>query len=262
VARYIVYLMLIANVLYLGWNLSGGKSVAQNEQSFPSIPDGVRTLVMLQELAGDRIPVTGRKDSTETDNQAVQQTDNKEGSMADRYEGQEPVREIATLLASTDQPDSHPVYVCKALGPFDEFAAAETVSDRLVSMGLNPMLRSEDSRVVDDYWVYLPGKGRQYSHEVIQQLKAKNINDYYVYDSDDYLISLGTFRRMGHAEKQLAMLQQMGLDAVLEKRYKTRMEYWLEMPVAEKYDVQLDSIAMETSGLEIKTNSCVLLAAR
>jgi len=260
--RYIVYLLLIANVLYLGLNLSQGKTVAQNEQSFPPIPDGVHTLVMLQKIAGNKIPVTGREDNTETDNQAVQQTDNQEDSTANIHEGQETGGENAAVLAQTEQSEIHPAHVCKALGPFDEFAAAETVSDRLVDMGLIPMLRSEDSRVVDDYWVYLPGKGRQYSHEVIQQLKAKNINDYYVYDSDDYLISLGTFRRMGHAEKQLAMLRQMGLDAVLEKRYKTRMEYWLEMPVAEKYDVQLDSIAMETSGLEIKTNSCVLLAAR
>jgi len=260
--RYIVYLLLIANVLYLGLNLSQGKTVAQIEQSFPTIPDGVHTLVMLQELAGDKIPVTGREDSTETDNQAVQQTDNQEGSTADMYEGQATDGENATVLAQTEQSESHPALVCKALGPFDEFAAAETASDRLVSMGLIPMLRSEDSRVVDDYWVYLPGKGSQYSHEVIQQLMANNINDYYVYDSYNYLISLGTFRRIDLAEKQLAMLLQMGLDAVLEKRYKTQVEHWLEISVEEKYDMQLEKIAMETPGLQINTNSCMSLAAR
>ncbi len=260
--RYIVYLLLIANAVFLGWNLSQGKTVAQKEQSLPPIPDGVRTLVMLQELAGNKIPVTGREDSAQTDNQAVQQTDNQEGSTSDMNEGQETASESAALLASTEQPDTHPAHVCKALGPFDEFATAETVSDHLVSMGLIPMLRSEDSRAVDDYWVYLPGKGRQYSQKVIQQLKANNISDYYVYDSDNYLISLGTFKRIGLAEKQLTILRQMGLDAVLEKRYKTRMEHWLEMSVEAKYNMQLERIAMETPGLQINTNSCMSLAAR
>jgi hypothetical protein len=260
--RYIVYLLLIANVLYLGWNLSQGKTVAQNEQTFPPIPDGVHTLVMLQEIAGNKIPVSGREDSTETDNQAVQQTDNQEDSTADMHEGQETASENAAVLAQTEQTDLRPAHVCKELWTFDEFVAAETVSDRLVGMGLMPMQRSEDNNVVDDYWVYLPGKGRQYSRDVIQQLKAKNISDYYVYDSDDYLISLGTFRRIDLAEKQLALLRQMGFDAVLEKRYKTREEHWLEMPVEEKYDVQLENIAMDTPGLQINTDSCMSLAAR
>jgi len=260
--RYIVYLLLIANAVFLGWNLSQGKTVAQMEQSFPPIPDGVRTLVMLQELAGDKILLTGREESTETENQAAQQTDNQEDSTADVFEGQETTGISAALLASTEQPYTRPAYVCKTLGPFDEFATAETVSDHLVSMGLIPMLRSEDCRVVDDYWVYLPGKGRKYSQKVIQQLKANNINDYYVYDSDNYLISLGTFRIPGLAEKQLAILQQMGLEAVLDKRYKTQVEHWLEIPVEEKYDMQLEKIAMETPGLQINSNSCMSLAAR
>jgi hypothetical protein len=129
-------------------------------------------------------------------------------------------------------------------------------------MGLFPVLRSVDSRVVDDYWVYLPGKGRQYSRKVIQQLKSKKINDYYVFDSDDYLISLGIFRKIGLAEKRQTMLRQMGLDAVLVMRSRTQVEHWLEMSIEGKYDEQLKSIAMETPGLQINTSSCASLAAQ
>ena len=260
--RHIVYLLLIANVLYLGWNLSQDKAAAQMQPSLPPIPDGVPTLVMLRELADNEMPVTGREDSAETDKQADVRAGYQESSTTEIFEGQETGSENDPFLASTEKPDSRPARVCKALGPFDEFAAVETVSDRLVSMGLIPMLRSEDSRVLDDYWIYLPGKGRQYSQKIVQQLKAENINDYYVYDTDDYLISLGTFRSIGLAEKQLANFRQMGLDAVLEKRYKTRVEHWLELSVEEKFDTQLENIAMETPGLQLNTSSCMSLAAR
>lgn len=260
--RHIVYLLLIANVLYLGWNLPQGMTVDPNEQSYPPIPDGVPILVMLREMAGNESPVTGREDSAETDKQADVRAGYQESSTAEIFEGQTTGSENAPFLASTEKPDSRPARVCKALGPFDEFAAAETVSDRLVSMGLIPMLRSEDSRVVDDYWIYLPGKGRQYSQKIVQQLKAENIHDYYVYDSDDYLISLGTFRKIGLAESQLANFRRMGLDAVLEKRYKTRVEHWLEIFVEKKYDTQLENFAMKTPGLQINTTSCMSLAAR
>jgi hypothetical protein len=252
--RHIVYLLLIANVLYLGWNLSQGKTVDPNEQSLPPILDGVPTLVMLQELAGKKTPVIGGGKSTITDHQ--------ESSTADMHEKEKINSTNSAALPSTEQPYSHPAHVCKTLGPFDELAEAQTVSDRLVSMGLIPMLRSEDNRVVDDYWIYLPGKGRQYSQKIVQQLQAENVNDYYVYDSDNYLISLGTFRKIGLAKNQLEIFRQMGLDAVLKKRYKTRVEQWLEIPVEEKNDMQLKSIAMETPGLQLNTSSCMSLAAR
>jgi hypothetical protein len=260
--RHIVYLLLIANVLYLGWNLSQGKTVDQEQSSLPPIPDGVPTLVMLQELAGNEIPVTNREDSSGTDKQADVKTDYQESTTAEIFEKQEINGGNAAIIVQTEQPDSRPARVCKALGPFEEFAAAETVSDRLASMGLFPMLRTEDSRVVDDYWIYLPGKGRKFSQKVIQQLRAENINDYYVYDTDDYLISLGAFRKIDLAERQLANFRQMGLEAVLEERYKTRVEHWLEISVEEKYDMPLENIAMETPGLQLNTSSCMSLAAR
>ena len=252
--RHVLYLLLIANVLYLGWNMSQGMTVAQKQPSLPPIPDGVHTLVMLQEIAGNLIPATRSEKSAGTDNQ--------ESSYSDMQQEQKTDSKNAAVFASPEQPGSRPAHACKVLGPFDEFAAAETVSDHLVSMGLIPMLRSEDSRIVDDYWVYLPGKGRQYSQKIVQQLKAENINDYYVYDTDDYLISLGTFRRIGLAEKQVENFRQMGLDAVIEKRYKTRMEHWLEISVEEQDEILLDRIAMKTPGLHINTSSCMSLASR
>lgn len=253
--RYIVYLLLVANVLYPGWNLFRGNSAAQSRQTVPTVPAGVHSLVMLHEREVHKVQGMAREDGAETDKPA--------GAAADRDARREPGLESAAVLAQVEQTDLRPVPVCKALGPFEEFDRAETVSGHLAGMGLNPMLRSIDSRVLDDYWVYVPGKGRQYAREVIRQLKTGNIDDYYVFDANDYLISLGTFRNIGLAERKLEILRQLGLDAVLEKRYKTRAQHWLELPVEEEQDDELlRMIAMKTPGLQINTNSCLSLSAR
>ena len=83
-----------------------------------------------------------------------------------------------------------------------------------------------------------------------------------MYESKDYLVSLGTFSRVDLAEKQRAMLQQMGINALIEERYKSRVEHWLEMYAERKDDKRLENIAMETPGLRIKTKSCMSLASR
>jgi hypothetical protein len=200
--------------------------------------------------------------ATQSDRDEGVETDKKEIGTADMDEGRDTERRNAAVIAHAELPDSHQAHICKALGPFDKFSAADTVSDHLVRMGLIPMLRSVDSQIVDDYWVYLPGKGRQYSVEVIQKLTEKKINDYYVFDSKNYLISLGKFKRVDLAERQRAMLQQMGIDAQIDKRYKSHVEHWLEIYAEGKYDERLENIVMETPGLQIKTESCMSLASR
>ena len=42
--RYIIYLLVVANVLYLGWNLSQGETIVQAKQSLPAIPEGAKNL--------------------------------------------------------------------------------------------------------------------------------------------------------------------------------------------------------------------------
>lgn len=218
------------------------------------MPASVHSLVMLNERARNTPP--------QIDTEAHVETVKKNVATGSMHDEQEAERATTSVIAQTDPSDSRHAHLCKALGPFDESAAAKSVSERLLRMGLISMLRSVDSRVVDDYWVYSPGKGQQYSAEVIQKLKDKNISDYYVYESKDYLVSLGTFKRIGLAEKQQAILQQMGIDALIEKRYKSSVEHWLEMYTEGKNDERLENIAMDTPGLRIKTESCMSLASR
>ena len=252
--RYIMYLLLSANILYAGWNLQPDKTVDQTQLSLLPIRTSVHSLVMLKERAGNT-PI-------QTDREEGMETNKKKSASVDSDEVPDTERGNTVVIAHEEFPDPRQAHICEALGPFDKFSEAETVSDRLVRMGLIPMLRSVDSQIVDDYWVYLLGKGRQYSVEVIQKLTELKINDYYVYDSKNYLISLGTFKRVDLAERQRAMLQQIGIDALIEERYKSHVEHWLEMYAEGKYDERLENIAMGTPGLQIKSEFCMSLASR
>jgi hypothetical protein len=160
-------------------------------------------------------------------------------------------RENATVTAQTEPPNSRHGHVCKTLDHFDRYGAAGTVSDSTVSTGLNTMSCSEDGEFGDDYRVYLAGKGRECSREVIQKQKDGKINDYYVYESKNYLMSLGAFKNRDLAEKRTAMLQQMGLDSIFEKRYKAPDKDRRQMYLEGTYDESLRNIGTQTAGVQI-----------
>jgi hypothetical protein len=222
--RHIVYLLLIANLLFFAWNHFHAQTVQESVQSLPPLPAGVRTLVTLQEHA--------RNEASETlDGQAIE------------------------ALTQAQPPGALSESRCRALGPFRERDEVKAITDRLGDSGLDPVLRSVENRVENGYWVYLSGKDKEHAREMVKQLQDHNDNEYYV--GMGYFISLGTFRDIKRAEIRLADLREKGFDkAILEQRYKTRVEYWLEMPVPAAGVELLDSLIKENPGLEVHAVSC------
>jgi hypothetical protein len=221
--RYLVYLLLAANVVYFGWSLFQGPETVAERHALPPLPDGARRLITLQE----------------------------------RDSGQAPELDAARLdtLTATQPPGAVASPVCKALGPFTVRAELEAVAGRLSDIGLEPAQRTTKSREKNGFWVYLPTMERDQSREVVQQLKDRNDDDYYV--GKDYFIALGTFRDIDRAELRLAEVRQYGLDAILEPRNDTREVYWLELPDGGVAAAELAAIRAENPGLELHTLSCL-----
>ena len=48
--RHLVYLLLVANLIYLGWNLFPGQSVGEPINVLPPVPEGAKSLVTLKEM--------------------------------------------------------------------------------------------------------------------------------------------------------------------------------------------------------------------
>ncbi len=219
--RHIAYLLLVGNILYLGWNLFQSQSVDDTVAAVPALPDGVYRLVTLQERS---------RDTSSGD--------------ADRIEA----------LTRAEPPSSLGVANCKAFGPFAAKADVKPVIERLAGMGLDPILHAVDSQVDNGYWIYLPGKGRDGARDIVSQLQAKGDKEYFV--GKDHVVSLGTFGGIERARVRMDELQKMGFDAVLEQRFKARQVFWLEMPAGQASGELLSLLGAEYPGLEVHTLSC------
>ena len=222
--RHIVYLLLVANMLFFAWNQFQAQTAQESEQSLPPLPAGVRTLVTLQEHA--------RNEESETQGgQAIE------------------------ALTQAQPPGALSASRCRAIGPFREQDEVKAVADRLGDSGLDPVLRSVENRVENGYWVYLSGKDKEHAREMVKQLQEYDDNEYYV--GMGYFISLGTFKDIKRARIRLEDLREKGFDeAILEQRYRTRVEYWLELPENAAGVGLLDSLTGEYSGLEVHAVSC------
>lgn len=260
--RYILYLLVASNVLYLGWNLVPGRVGKTDEQPIAPVPDGMRTLVLLEESVKSGVSgmdmIGANKALMEEKPTAVDEA----GAISEEKIGQVSDKEDDDLLAGVELSPLRPVNACKILGPFDEPADAKNIIGKLSSMGFEPVVRPKESKVFRDYWVYLPGKGRKQARKAVRLMQEKKIRDFYVYNDNNYLVSLGTFKTVKRVEKRLTELKKVGFDPVTEKRYETRVEHWLDLQYTAKDDEKLQTLVDGTDGLQMVTGSCMEVAAQ
>jgi hypothetical protein len=219
--RHIAYLLLVGNILYLGWNLFQDQSAVDTVAGLPPLPDGVHRLVTLQEH--------------------VHNTSNTDANMIE-------------ALTQAEPPSALGVAGCKAFGPFAAKADVEPVAARLADMGLDPVLHAVDSQVDNGYWIYLPGESRDGARDIVSQLQSKGDKEYFV--GKDHVVSLGTFDGIERSQVRIDELRKMGFDPVLEQRFKTRQAFWLEMPASQVSSEVLNMLAAEYPGLEAHALSC------
>jgi hypothetical protein len=260
--RYILYLLVASNVLYLGWNLVPGRVGETDEQPIATVPDGVRTLVLLEESV--KTGASG-KDRFGADKALMEEKPtavDEAGAISEEKTGQASDKGDDDLLAGVELSPLRPVNACKILGPFDEPADAKNIMGKLSSMGFEPVARPKESKVFRDYWIYLPGKGPKQARKAVRLMKEKKVRDFYVYSDNKYLVSLGTFKTNKRVEKRLAELKKIGIDPVVEKRYRTRVEHWLDLQYTAKDDEKLQALVDATDGLQMITGSCNKVAAQ
>ena len=221
--RYILYLLLVANVVYLGWNLSQENTDELPAQVLPPLPNGVRPLVTLQEHTGGM--------SSQLDAGGL------------------------NALTAAQPPAATTAADCRALGPFTVLNEAEVMAARLDEQGLDPVLRSVEGKMENGFLIYLQARDRDHSRQISRQLKDNNDNEYYI--GKDNQVYLGTFDDIERASIRLEELRAIGLDATLGERFKKREEYWLEVPRRVATSDVLDRITGENPALQLHALSCL-----
>ncbi len=220
--RHLVYLLLVANLVFLGWNMFETHPPESHVQALPPLPDNVSRLVTLQEQ------------------QSAAGND-------------EVVTEIETLTMR-QPPGAGAAVVCQALGPFWAVDTLKPVAEKLNKLGLQPKQRRVESEELVGYWVYLPAMSREEVRTVLATLEEHHDEEYYVGKGD--FISLGTFKGLDRAERRLQAVRRMGLEAKLEERFASQNAFWLDIESDGTATEQLQRIAEGNSSLQLVDLAC------
>lgn len=220
--RYVILMLVAMNCAYFSWQVLLNEPMQPVERSLPPLPQDVRRLVTLEEIAA-------RQSLSE-------------------------IREIEDLTATQPPGAVLPLH-CQALGPFlteSELKPFEKHLDRL-ELPARPHIRYQREQV--GFTVLMPSLEYEEALQVKRRLEKDNITANFT--GVDYVLSLGVFRDKSRAQKTFARAQAMGLGPQLEPSYARRSIYWLVFQRAEKPDEGLARLTRKNSGLRVEAMACL-----
>ena len=220
--RHIVYLLVVVNLVFLGWNIFQNQSFMQADRNMPPLSETVVPLMTLQEREKER-GAAG------------------EVSAIENVTGNEP-------------PGAGTSMVCQTLGPFLVREAMLAVEAKLTTLELEPQLRETARERPIGYWVHLPEMERAEARRQAQILDDHNDKEYYL--GKDNVLSLGAFQDVNRAKKRLKRVHKLGLDAQLETRYRTVAEYWLDFQLESAVGEQLTALAADDPDVWLQDRAC------
>lgn len=220
--KYLVYLLLGLNLAYFVWYQ------AQPDQTPPALkvatlPPGIEPLVLLSE----RPPGDPATELESTPGEAELLIETELSPQADLQDDPQ-ADSVAPMEDSTEVPEAiEVVQVCHTIGPIKKRGEASRVRDQLSQQGYPVALRDGEIEAPTGYQVSLPAMSSKKAREVVSALKSSGMNDYYVGKRNH--ISLGIFSNKGKAQVRQNAVRQLGYDALLDVRYKTRKVYWIDI---------------------------------
>jgi hypothetical protein len=121
---------------------------------------------------------------------------------------------------------------CVSLGPFQDLAAASQASAALSAAGFESKQRFEQGEFWVGYWVSVQDlPTRTAAEAAIIKLKDAGVTDVYLLpgQSASNIISLGVYSVLTRAERRVAQIRALGLDAVMADRKRSGSVYWLDV---------------------------------
>ncbi|EHQ52917.1 sporulation domain-containing protein [Ectothiorhodospira sp. PHS-1] len=121
---------------------------------------------------------------------------------------------------------------CVSLGPFGTPQAAAPLQARLLGEGLAPHVRPMTESRPLSYWVVLePVDGRAGARAAITLLTARGMNDHYIITEGPHRdgLSLGLFSEHARALRRLEQVRGIGLEPIIETRYREVSFYWVDV---------------------------------
>jgi len=236
--RHLAWLLLLANVGMFVWISTQPEPQVPQYRPIP-VPPGVEPLVLLSERTvkpgaipdgepheQDTGPTVQTAQSPSDD--GAGDTDSATGGGADGTDGSAGDQSADRGELTPDAgKEARQVSSCQTVGPLLEKDDATMLAAQLAAQGYASHMRTGEVRNPSGYWVYMPAMPAAEAHRIVAELDAHGLSDYYI-GKQNY-ISLGIFSRKDKAQRHLDEIRKLGFDAVLDRRYRTRDVYWLDV---------------------------------
>jgi len=284
--RHVIYLLLVANLVFFGWHvLQLQKEDGIALRTLPPIPATAVPLVSLQELEQKQEPVPKFEPELELVLEPELQGPAPELELVLEPELLEPAPELEPELEPVPEPESdlesgpEPELLepdedlamieslnelqppsnggaisCQTLGPIMAVAQLRSLDGKLGELGLESRRRTTGNQKAIGYWVFLPAMERSQALEIKARLDKHKDKDYYI--GKDNLISLGIFKVKSRADVRLAQVRKLGLEAVLEARYRKDTVHWLDIDRQSGAAVDLGAVLEEYPGISLQEQAC------
>lgn len=239
--KHLLYLLVVVNLVYFSWHMLQGNSPDGAVRELPPLPSNTRRLMTLQELQDRReaqkpagISVT--QPSSRTANPA------KAGPLA----GIEALTEL-------EPPGTGVLLSCLTVGPFLSEVELKAAADRIDTLELASSQRVVEEARQIGYWIFLPAMPREEALGYKAILDRNKDKEYFI--GKENVLSLGAFKQKSRASRRLKELQKIGIDAVLEPRYKTHDVFWLDL-AGDISASDRDRLATVMSGVGVEVRTC------
>ncbi|HHH45226.1 MAG TPA: SPOR domain-containing protein [Gammaproteobacteria bacterium] len=260
--RYLVYLLLLANVAYFAWHQYAPAERPRVSAVTPLAP-GIEPLVLLAErrdVQSQPAVTTGLEAPEEQRQPPVTDTEAGTEVVPVIEYNAPPVEESraeTVVQEPAAEPAPEPVHVCQTIGPLLDRNDAASISAQLYQQGYQPAVRGGEVREPAGYWVYMPAMPSAEARAIVSDLDRNGMKDYFIGKRNH--ISLGIFTSKRKARARLERIKSLGYDAVLDQRYRTRTVYWLD--IVEKAQPLLGSdlwstIQAEHPDIRVQRVSC------
>jgi hypothetical protein len=216
--RWLVLVLLIANLLYLGWQVDReSRANLRAAAAGLRVPTGTPQLSLLGELP---------------EAPPLRVTEPQPGDMPTPADG-----DIAALMPEiTEAPAvaEGAAYSCFTYGPLPEERQAVWLGDWFRARRAEIRSRTSEDPGRRLFWVYLaPAETLQSAMQVVENLKQRGVRDYRLISKGDLgnAVSLGLFSSQEAVNARLQELKEKGFQPVVVPYSNVQRFYWIDVRV-------------------------------
>jgi len=127
--------------------------------------------------------------------------------------------------------ENNEIIQCYLLETFKNKSDANRALRRAKKAGAIVSIHSKEIKERFRYWVLDPATSKKAALRKVKKYEEKGVEDVYMIregkKKDD--ISLGIFRARSTAQKRIEELSILGFDPIVEKHYRIKTHYWLDV---------------------------------